>query len=519
MSAVNPSSDDGDAGTTVIVDAAVPEVWPPEPEPLADCPESSVEFTTATPQRSGDIAIDLSSWVQPTGVDERAHVSVLDSKGKVDGTYNGALHWTLPSDVSLIDAPAVVAGQADVTLRFASPGTRQLQASLEHDARTGAAGVIAYTTQLEVWELQVDEKDFARIIANPDSDEEIPGTIAIDHIDHPTTVRLHGASSRTFPKKSFRFELSDMGHVTGTYGKKLILRSEYNDRTLLRNWLAYRMFYAASDIPTPRSKLVHFRVNGRYYGVMHNVEHVDDHLLDRWKLAHDGSMYEGDPIDSLASPGANLTPLKPDLYPSVYQHQSGSIDYTDLRTLIEQTLVLPDAQLAAVIEQEIVVDDYVTYLAVMAALQNIDDVQKNYYLYRDPAGTLGWQTLPWDLDLTFGHMWSQANGVLDEEMTTDSDIFMGTKASGGSSFYNQMTDRVLGQSKYRSLFRTRLNALFDSTFTSASANAQMQQVIRCATPDIAGDSQKRGTNADYMHQVSEIVDFIDDRAAYVRSQP
>lgn len=82
-----------------------------------------------------------------------------------------------------------------------------------------------------------------------------------------------------------------------------------------------------------------------------------------------------------------------------------------------------------------------------------------------------------------------------------------------------MIDRVLNQPTYRSLFRTRLNALFDAPFTRASAEAQMQKVIRCATLDIVGDSQKRGTNAAYMHQVVGIGDFIDARAMYVRAQP
>jgi spore coat protein CotH len=332
-------------------------------------------------------------------------------------------------------------------------------------------------------------------------------------------VRLHGASSRYFPKKSLRLELADQGPVSGTYGKKLLLRAEYNDKTMLRNWLALRMFFAATHIPTPRSKLVHLRINDRFYGVMHNVERIDDRLLDHWGLPRNGSLYEGDPIDSRANPGANLTPVDPALYPEVYQHQSGAIDYTDLRMLIEDTLTLPDAALSKVIESTLVVDDYIDYLAMMAAIQNVDHIRKNYYLYRETTASRGWQILPWDLDLSFGHLWSEEQDVLDEAITSDVDIFIGEKSPELGGFYNQLITRVLGFPSYRTRFRQRVGQLLSQVVTRERAQADLQRMLRCATPDIAADSSKRATNQEYLERVNEIGDFLDARALYVQDLP
>lgn len=501
----------GDAGSTSHDAAVLPSV-----EPIPDCTPSNIGFDVAPPGLSGDVEIDFSSWLQPVGVRERAYVAALNAQGGVDTTYNGALHWTLPEGTELVDSPPLVAGEGYVTFLFHNEGQWQLSATLDHDTRQGQSGVIVYTTQLPLWDLHVNQDALEGIEANPEGDTEIASTLSIDGAMHPARVRLHGASSRYFPKKSFRVELDDTGPVTGTYGKKLILRAEYNDKTMLRNWLAYRMFYAGTHIPTPRSKLVHLRINDRYYGVMHNVERVDDRLLDRWGLPRAGSMYEADPMDARATPGANLTPLDPAVYPEVYQHQSGAIDYTDLRMLIEDTLTLPDDALSQVLESTLAVDDYIDYLATMAAIQNVDHVRKNYYLYRAPMSTR-WQVLPWDLDLSFGHLWTEDNDVLDETIFSDSDIFVGVKSPQLGSFYNQLITRVLSLPDYRARYRQRVGQLLSQVITREHAQADLLRVLRCATPDLAADRSKRASNQEYLQRVAEIGDYLDARASYVQS--
>jgi spore coat protein H len=507
-----------DAGSAPPVDQDAGAVRVPKLEALPSCIDSGFGFDQAAPARGGPVSIGFSAWLQPQGVDERAAIQVLNDHGDVDDSYNGTLSWTLPDGVELVNASQVVAGEAEATFHFTKLGDARVTAQLSGDTRTGFADLIVYATQLPIWELEVDPDDLARIESNPESAEEITGMLVVDGVPHATALRLHGASSRYFPKKSFRFDLSELGAVTGTYGKKLVLRAEYNDKSLLRNWLALRMFRANTRIPASRSQLVHFRVNGRYYGVMHNVERVASRMLDDWGLATNGSLYEADPEGAFLNPGGNLTPVAPRAdYPHVYQHQAGTIDYTDLRAFIEETLALPDDMFAKAIEQELEVDDYIDYLAMMAAIQNLDHVRKNFYLYRDPLQARGWRVLPWDLDLTFGHLWSEENDVLEEQIATDADVFVGVHVPERGGFYNQLIDRLLTLPTYRARFLTRLNAVLSAGLTRGAAEAMLANAVCRATPDILADSQKRASNAEYESRVAEIGEFLDARLAYVQS--
>jgi hypothetical protein len=253
---------------------------------------------------------------------------------------------------------------------------------------------------------------------------------------------------------------------------------------------------------------------------MHNVERIATHLLSYWNLSNQGSLYEADPEDAFSSPGGNLTPIvPPENYPHVYQHQAGTIDYADLRQFIEQTLALPSPSFEQTIERELMLDEYVDYLGVMAAIQNIDHVRKNFYLYRDPEQLRGWLLLPWDMDLSFGHLWTEENEVLDETISSDADIFVGVHVPERGDFYNQLIDRVLTVPSYRSRFRGRVQALLTSSISRSAAEAMLANMVCRATPDIVADSAKRASNAEYQSRVAEIGAFLDARKAFVRGLP
>ena len=57
--------------------------------------------------------------------------------------------------------------------------------------------------------------------------------------------------------------------------RAIILRGEWNDKTMLHNWLAHEVFRQGTWLPTPETRYVHFRLNGRYYGLMLQVERID----------------------------------------------------------------------------------------------------------------------------------------------------------------------------------------------------------------------------------------------------
>jgi len=494
-----------------------PPTAKPSPEPIPDCQPSPVDFTTPAPLPTGALQLDFGTWLSPVGVTARVFVTVVDDAGEVDSAYAGELRCTLPNEVEWVQASAVVAGRAEATFRFAQAGTWSVSCGLTDDPRTGTAEIVAYKTQLPVWELSVAEDALARIIANPKVREEVPANLRMGDITLPGITRLHGGSSRYLPKKSFRFKMAASSVPSGAYGKTLILRAEYADKSMLRNWLALRWLHTVTALPTPRSQFVHFRINGRYYGLMHNVERIDEAFLARWGLSTQGSLYEADPPHEFASPGGNLTPLSPELYATVYQQHAGSAAYGDLIRLIEQTLQLPQEELEAVIEDEVALRDYLSYLAFMAAIQNQDHVRKNYYLYRDPAQLRGWQIIPWDLDLTMGHLWSEAQDILDERIIVDGDVYLGVQDPAHGGYYNQLTERVLEFPAYRAEFDERLRELLSTHLTRQGADELTARVLPCIQADLIADPNKRATQEEYLSRVAEIGAFFEARRTYVES--
>jgi hypothetical protein len=94
-------------------------------------------------------------------------------------------------------------------------------------------------------------------------------------------IERRGHSSQRFPKKSFSIELRDArgeDRKVGLLGLPAdgdwVLYAPYNDRTLMRNVLAYE---AARSIGryAPRTRFVELHLNGRYHGIYVLTEKVE----------------------------------------------------------------------------------------------------------------------------------------------------------------------------------------------------------------------------------------------------
>jgi hypothetical protein len=491
--------------------------WPTGDEPLAACVPSGLTFQKSEPVRTGVVSIEFPEGPVAVGIVRRAKVMIRNAAGSGDVRANGRLSLTLPASAELVSSEEMREGVAAISVRFGAPGVARVEAVLEGDGRSGSTELQVYATQLPIWDLTIDPLALKRITDAPSMRVEEKGKLTIAGKEYGTDVRLHGGSSRYYSKKSFRFDMS----VTpeGVYGRHIILRAEYNDKTMLRNWLAFRLFRTLTWLPTPRSQLVHFRLNGEYYGLMHNVERIDTQFLAHHGLDTGGSLYEGDPPVALSANG-NLTPNEgKELYRQIYQQHAGSLDYADLEALIEMILSLDNARFARVADSEIAIDDYLVYLAMMAVIQNHDHIRKNFYLYRDHrAGQPGWKMIPWDLDLSLGHLWSEKNDVLEEAIVTDGDIWVGEEVPQRGSFYNQLAEQVLQVPRYRERYLQFVAHLAGSTLMAERIQRLLENALCLVTPDVIADQRKRATNDEYLRRVQEINDFVPARAASIAAQ-
>jgi hypothetical protein len=123
--------------------------------------------------------------------------------------------------------------------------------------------------------------------------------------------------------------------------------------------------------------------------------------------------------------------------------------------------------------------------------------------------------LPWDTDLTLGHLWSEEADVLDEDITTDSELFIGEYSPERFGFYNQLIDRVLGVDVYRARFLELVGHLRAGAFGDGFLDARIDHALCLLEPDILADDNKRAENAEYVSRVDEIRLFIAARSAYI----
>jgi spore coat protein H len=466
---------------------------------------------------TGGLRMQTSALLLPTNVSERIIVRVLNDDSTLDTSATGQLRIAPATGITIVSEGIAIAGYGEVVLQISQAGPIVIELTLDGDPRIGRVELEAYEPRLPIWQLRADEDDIEEMFASPGDRITIDGEVEVDGESHLTEFRVHGGASRDFPKKSLRLNLQDSELASGE--SKIILRAEYNDKSMLRTWLGYELFRNGSFLPTPKSEYIHLRLNDRYYGLMHRVERIDKRFLGVHGLGSDGNLYEADPPSELAVPGGNLTPLETEAdYFRTYQWHAGPGAWTDLIRFIEFTLLLPDTAFEQVIADEVQLNEYLRYLAVMAVLQNQEHIRKNYYLYREPEGPVtGWMALPWDLDLTFGHLWSEIDDVLDERVISDSDLFVGEFAPERFGYYNQLTDRVLKHPDLRERFLLLVAQLLDSSFTDKFLEERVQYALCLLEPDLLSDKAKRASNDEFLDRVAELATFVQERRTYVES--
>ena len=92
--------------------------------------------------------------------------------------------------------------------------------------------------------------------------------------------RLRGNTSRGAPKKSFKVSFNAFEDDQSWSGlKKMNLNGEHNDPSSMRARLSWECLRDAG-VPVSRSTHVKLYINGNYYGLYSNTEHIDGEWLE-----------------------------------------------------------------------------------------------------------------------------------------------------------------------------------------------------------------------------------------------
>tara|TARA_R110002050_G_scaffold184238_1_gene317641 strand:- start:32888 stop:34330 length:1443 start_codon:yes stop_codon:yes gene_type:complete len=184
------------------------------------------------------------------------------------------------------------------------------------------------------------------------------------------------------------------------YGfKKLSLKNNYNDKSMLREKVATDVFRDAGIASSHAAFYAVYVDHGdgpQYFGVYTLVEEVDDTVIDTQFSDNDGNLYKPDGDGASFAQGT----FTEDVF--VKKTNEDEADFSDIQsvfTALHAADRTTDPETwRANLESVFDTDTFLKYLAVNTVIQNWDTYGRmthNYYLYNNPdTEKLSW--IPWD---------------------------------------------------------------------------------------------------------------------------
>ncbi len=221
--------------------------------------------------------------------------------------------------------------------------------------------------------------------------------------------RLRGNTSRNSAKKSFKVSFNTFESGRKWYGlEKLNLNGEHNDPSVIRTKLCWDLL-REYEAPGARSNHVRVYINGSYYGLYINVEHIDEEFIKSRFGNNDGNLYKclwPADLDYLGSNPNNYKLIDEYNDRRIYDLKTNTQldDYSDLAHFIDVLNNTPDAQFLCEIEKVFNVYDYLKIIAIDVFTGNWDGYiynKNNFYLYHNTT-TGKFEYINYDLDNTYG---------------------------------------------------------------------------------------------------------------------
>ncbi len=293
--------------------------------------------------------------------------------------------------------------------------------------------------------------------------------------------RLRGNTSREAQKKSFRISFNTYESGREYYGlEKMNLNGEHNDPSIIRSktaWDLIRKF----GIPAPRVNHVQVYINGNYYGLYINVEHIDEEFIDLRFKNKDGNLYKclwPADLDYRGSSGEDYKHENGDR--RVYDLKTNKVadNYSDLALYIDQLNNLPSETFQCEIENTFNVYDYLRVIAMDVFIGNWDGPiynKNNFYLYHNTK-TKRMEYIPYDLDNTFGIDWMNIDWG-------NRNIYHWYKQGEPRPIYTKMMDN----SELRSIYSQYMNELLQDNITGSVLENRILEIKEMIAPYVEND--------------------------------
>jgi hypothetical protein len=299
-------------------------------------------------------------------------------------------------------------------------------------------------------------------------------------------ITIHGQSSRGFPKKSYNIDFNPGHNFKWASGRPraddINLLTTYPDKAQMRNILAHGT-YRDADCPCHWVFPVRVQQNGAFWGTAHAMENGDKDWLIRMGLNAEGALYKM--YNSFTSPA--------DATNGAEKKTRRTEDNADLLALYNGASLSGEAR-RRYLYDNVDVAQVVNFLAARLITGDIDCCHKNYYLYRDTGQSDEWQMWPWDVDLSFGRVWTSSQTYWDQHLIPDTPLFIGNN--------NRLPQAIFGTPEMRQMYLRRIRTLMDELLkppgTPAAAlhyEPLIDELAAAIAPDAALDAAKWGSHA------------------------
>ncbi|GMU89823.1 MAG: hypothetical protein AMXMBFR49_20300 [Chlorobiota bacterium] len=387
-------------------------------------------------------------------------------------------------------------------------------------------------TQVGRVDITIDTAYLSWIFAHPTSDSEFVATMRFRNRWFDETVdsvgfRLRGNTSRQAQKKSFKVAINSFFSGRQFHGvEKLNLNGEHNDPSIVRSKISFDLFGKAGLIAS-RACHTEVYINGRYYGLYINVEHIDEEFLKKryaddsgnlWKCLWPADLkYLGENPQAYITLGGGRPAYE------LSTNEAG-MDFSKLIRLTRLLRNTPATALPDSLETTLDVTSAMKYFAMNILTGQWDDYwsnMNNYYLYHEPAEEVI-HVIPYDYDNTFGIDWFNTDW-----MTVDPYNF--PRITAGE---RPLAEKLLQVPQFRNLYTRMLRFYRDRVFALQLQTARLDNLRDMITPFAIPDTFRTkdygftfnhflnsySTSFNYLHVKKGLKQYIFGRANSLAAQ-
>jgi hypothetical protein len=355
----------------------------------------------------------------------------------------------------------------------------------------------SHATELEltlpIYHLQIDSVYLEKLYQDPLSNEYFPATFIYDSISCECEIKFRGGTARYLPKKSWALKFNNNDNIFNA--ERINLNAEYQDRSLMRNYLAMKLFQYF-DQPAPNSNYVNLFVNDEHKGVFLQIEEVNEDFLNR-NARRVNTLYEAQ------AHGASMAPLAHynDYFKNWDKKIGTALNFTDIQMLFNKFYYWKKSDFEKNIESEIDIDYFLTYFAIEFAIVAEDCFTKNFFFFFNRKKNQ-WEIFPWDNDVTFGN---DIRGNYHPSYVK----FYQQLLLNNQLLFQRLMEFVYWRNKFWDKVSQVINDGFD--YLLIEIDSTYHQIKN----DLYQDNNKLGSNSGFDYAVQQIKSFLADRRTFL----